>query len=82
MKRKNCPFCNQLFSIGYIKARGEVISWSTNKKKKQTFSSRWAVEENDIKLGIFNFLKYGARVKCYRCAECKIILIDENMVTD
>lgn len=78
MKNKNCPFCNQPLSIGYIKTRGEVISWSFNKKKKSIFSSRWTVEENDVKLGTFSFLKDGGRVKAYRCDKCKKILIDED----
>lgn len=78
MKNKICQFCNLPLSIGYIKTRGEVISWSSNKKKKSIFSSRWTVEENDIKLGTFSFLKDGGRVKAYRCNKCQKILIDEN----
>lgn len=78
MNQKNCPFCNQPLSIGYIKTRGEVISWSPNKKKKSLFSSRWTIEGNDVKLGMFSFLKYGGRVKAYRCNHCKKIIIDEE----
>lgn len=77
MKNKNCPFCNQPLPIGYIKTSGEVISWSSNKKIKSLISTRWSVEENDIKLGKFKFLIDGARVKSYRCDKCKKIIIDE-----
>ena len=78
MNIKKCPFCSQPLTIGYIKTRGEVISWSPNKKAKSCFSTHWTVEENDIKLGTFSYLKYGGRVKAYRCNSCKKIIIDED----
>ncbi|MBM6841351.1 hypothetical protein H6A03_07330 [[Clostridium] spiroforme] len=78
MKTSYCPFCNKPLLIGYIKTGGEVITWSPNKKRKSIFSSRWKVEDNDIKLGTFRFFKDGGRVKAYRCEHCKKIIIDEE----
>lgn len=80
MKTSYCPFCNKPLSIGYIKTGGEVITWSPNKKRKSIFSSRWKVEENDIKLGTFHYLKDDGRVKAYRYDCCKKIIIDEDDV--
>ncbi len=70
-----CPYCSKNLIKGYIKTGGEVITWSSDPKRKPILSSRWKVFENEVKLGTYHYFK-GGRVCAYRCENCEKIIID------
>ena len=49
---KKCPFCSQDLIQGYVKTKGEIITWSPNKERKPLFAPRWHIGENEITINI------------------------------
>jgi len=78
---KKCPFCSQDLIQGYVKTKGEIITWSPNKERKPLFAPRWHIGENEIKLGEYSFFE-GGRVSAFKCDKCNKIIIDIHSEED
>lgn len=72
---EKCPICSGKLIHGYIKTKGEIITWSPNPKRKPLLTHRWQVYEDEIKLCKYNYLK-GGKVDAYKCDNCNKIIID------
>lgn len=77
MIKDKCPYCSGKLIHGYIKTRGEAITWSENPDKLSVMTNLWHAGEDDTKLGDFSYFK-GDRIDAYKCNECNIIIIDAN----
>lgn len=45
-----CPYCSGKLIHGYIKTRGEALTWSPNPEKLPFMTNKWHIGEDDIKL--------------------------------
>ena len=68
MKFDKCPYCSGKLIHGYIKTRGEALTWSTD-SKIPVFQ--------DVKLGNFRYFK-GDKIDAYRCDTCHVIIIADS----
>ena len=68
MKFDKCPYCSGKLIHGYIKTRGEALTWSTD-SKIPVFPDRWHYLQEDVKLGNFHYFK-GDKIDAYRCDTC------------
>lgn len=69
-----CPYCSGKLIHGYMKTRGEALTWSPNPEKLPFMTNKWHIGEDDIKLGDFSYYKIDA----YKCNTCNIIIINAN----
>ncbi len=68
-----CPYCNCEMSRGFIRAYGEILTWTPENETKPF--TRWGISENGIKLGKYSFFK-GGIVNAFYCCNCKKAIID------
>lgn len=76
MKFDRCPYCSGKLIHGYIKTRGEALTWSTD-PKIPVFPDCWHYLQEDVKLGNFRYFK-GDKINAYRCDTCHVIIIADN----
>lgn len=69
-----CPYCSGKLIHGYMKTRGEALTWSPNPEKLPFMTNKWHIGEDDIKLGHFSYFK-GDKIDAYKC---NIIIINAN----
>lgn len=76
MEFDKCPYCSGKSIHGYIKTRGEALTWSTD-SKIPVFPDCWHYLQEDVKLGNFRYFK-GDKIDAYRCDTCHVIIIADN----
>lgn len=81
MKFDKCPYCAGELIHGYIKTRGEALTWSPNPDKLSIMTDKWHIGKDDIKLGDFSYFK-GDKIDAYKCNICHITIIDSNQDTN
>lgn len=47
MIKDKCPYCSGKLIHGYIKTRGEAITWSENPDKLSVMTNLWHAGEDD-----------------------------------
>lgn len=72
MEFDKCPYCSGKLIHGYIKTRGEALTWSTD-SKIPVFLDSWHYLQEDVKLGNFRYFK-GDKIDAFRCDSlCKVL---------
>lgn len=69
-----CPFCGKNMDVGYIASSGD-ITWTPKGKKSHSIVN--CLKPYEVCLSNTNYFGM-TKLKTYRCAECKKVLIDES----
>ena len=69
----NCPYCSREMKTGFIKTRGESLTWTPEGERSPL--TRWGIPANGIRVGDYSYLG-GGMVYADYCDYCGKIIIN------